>query len=58
MRLYVIVSGIIFALLFAAHVARVFVEGHNLAERPEYLIITVFAAAMSIWAFSSLRRPR
>ena len=58
MRLYVIVSGITFALLFAAHVARVFVESYDFAKSPEYLIITAFAAAMSIWAFLSLRRPR
>ena len=52
------VSGVIFALLFAAHIARVFVESPDFAKNPEYLAITAFAAAMSIWAFISLRRPR
>jgi hypothetical protein len=56
MRTYVITSGTIFALLVLAHVARMIAESVALARDPSYVIITLAAAAMSIWAFSTLRR--
>ena len=49
MRTYVITTGAIFGLLVVAHIWRMFVEGH-LARQPEYLVITLVAAALSIWA--------
>jgi hypothetical protein len=56
MRLYVQVTGLLFALLVAAHLARMFTENMALAKDPWYLGITAFAAAMAIWAFVALRR--
>jgi hypothetical protein len=58
MRAYVITSGILFALVVAAHIARMLAESAALARDPSYLLLTLAAAAMSIWAFSTLRRPR
>ena len=56
MRLYVQVTGLLFALLVAAHIARMVTENMALAKDPWYLGITAFAAAMVIWAFVALRR--
>ena len=57
MRLYVKVSGTLFALLAVAHMARIFGENMALARDPWYLAITALAAALSVWAFASLRTP-
>ena len=56
MRLYVLTTGVIFALLAVAHVFRVIQESHHLASDPWFLIITVAAAALSVWAFAVARR--
>jgi hypothetical protein len=50
MKTYVITSGIIFGLLALAHVGRVFAESRALAKDPTFLIITLAAAAMCVWA--------
>jgi hypothetical protein len=56
MRAYTIITGIVFALLAAAHVWRIAAERHDLATQPEFVAITVAAAALSAWAFVALRR--
>jgi hypothetical protein len=59
MRTYTITTGVIFALLAIAHVWRIVGERRDLASQPEFLIITLAAAALSAWAFLALRRaPR
>lgn len=58
MRLYVIVTGIIFALVVIAHVARMITEDASLASDPIYLLITACAAGLSVWSGLVLRRPR
>ena len=55
MRVYVIVTGIIFALITIAHVGRMAVEPHVLTE-PVYLFLTLLSAALAIWAAVVLRR--
>jgi hypothetical protein len=55
-RLYVTVTGIIFALLVAAHLWRVAVESPALARQPDFLIITLLSAGLSVWALRLLRR--
>ena len=56
MRAYIITTGIVFALLVVMHVWRVIAESHALVSDPHFLILTVLSAALSIWAFSLLRR--
>jgi len=51
MRTYLLVTGIVFALLALAHVWRVIEERSSLAKDPWFLIITIVAAAFSFWAF-------
>jgi hypothetical protein len=58
MRLYVVVTGIIFALVVIAHVARMITEEANLASNPIYLLITACAAGLSLWSWLVLRRSR
>jgi len=56
-KTYVLVTGILFALLTLAHVWRMIVE-RNLATDPWYLGITAAAAIMSLWAWRVLWRSR
>jgi hypothetical protein len=58
MRAYLATTGILFAVLVAAHLWRMALEP-SLTRDPWYLILSVVAAGLSIWAFSLLRRvPR
>ena len=56
MRTYALTTGVIFALLAVAHVFRMIGESHSLATDPWFLIITVIAALLSVWAFTVARR--
>ena len=55
MKAYIITSGAIFALITIAHIAHIAMEAHVLRE-PFFLLLTLLAAALSIWAFVVLRR--
>lgn len=55
MRSYIIVSGAIFGLLVAAHVLRVIEEGVHLVREPFFVITSVAAAALCVWAVRLLR---
>ena len=50
-------TGVIFGLLVVAHIWRMFVEGH-LATQPEYIVITLIAALLSLWAARLAWRSR
>lgn len=58
MKAYLITTGIVFALLFMAHIWRVFAESRQLASQPDFLAITLAAAALSAWAWRLLWRSR
>jgi uncharacterized membrane protein len=49
MRAYVAITGTVFALLVAAHIARVMKEVH-LARDPFFLVATAIALVFAIWA--------
>jgi hypothetical protein len=55
MRAYLLTTGIVFGLLFLAHLWRLVAESASLARDPGFVGITVLAAALSIWAFRLLR---
>ena len=55
MKAYVTTTGIIFALLTVAHVWRVFEEGRHLARDPFFVLVTLAAAALCLWAWRLLR---
>lgn len=58
MKAYVMTSGAIFGLITLAHVWRVFEEGTQLATEPWYVLITLAAAGLSLWAGRLLRALR
>ena len=58
MRLYIITSGLIFALIAIAHIARMATESTHVFREPLFLVLTLIAAGLSIWAFVVLRRVR
>lgn len=59
MRAYLTTTGAVFGLVVLAHVWRVIEEGPHLAREPWFVLFTIAAAAMSLWAWRLLRRlPR
>jgi hypothetical protein len=59
LRNYVGITGLVFALIFAAHVARYWAEGAGLLRDPFFILVTAAALAFSVWAvvlLSSRRR--
>lgn len=55
MKAYVVTTGTLFGLITLAHLWRM-VEERRLATEPWYVLITVAAAALSVWAFRASRR--
>jgi tellurite resistance protein TehA-like permease len=55
MKAYVMTTGILFGLLTVAHVWRVFEEGSRLAKDPSYVLVTLVAAVLCLWAWRLLR---
>jgi hypothetical protein len=62
MKAYVMTTGALFGLLTVVHVWRALEEDSRLATDPWYVLITLAAAALCLWAclllrpFSSARR--
>jgi hypothetical protein len=56
MRTYVGITGLVFALLFAAHVARILAEGSGLLREPMIIATTALSLGLSIWALVLLTR--
>lgn len=58
MRLYILVTGSAFALLFVAHVARIALEGWRVAANPLFIIATLGSIAICTWAIHLYRNRR
>lgn len=58
MKAYVMITGALFGLLTLAHLWRIIEEGPVLATDPWYVLITVAAAALCLWAWRLLRLSR
>jgi hypothetical protein len=54
MKAYLITTGTLFGLLTLVHIWRI-VEERHLATDPWYLLITVAAAVLSVWAWRLFR---
>ncbi len=50
MKAYVMTTGAVFGLLTLAHIWRVVEEGSHVATDPWYILITVAAATLCLWA--------
>jgi hypothetical protein len=57
MRAYVMITGVVFGLLTVAHIWRIIEEGRHLAMEPFFVLITLAAAGLSVWAWRLLRLP-
>jgi hypothetical protein len=58
MKAYLVATGAMFGLIALAHLARISAEPH-LVTSPWFLLLTVAAAALFLWAAYLLRRrPR
>jgi hypothetical protein len=55
MRNYVMTTGVLFGLVTMAHIWRVFEEGSSLATDPGFILLTLAAAALSLWAWRLIR---
>lgn len=59
MKAYVVTSGAVFALLTVAHLTRIAFENAQLARMPDFVLITLASAVLSLWAWRVWRRlPR
>jgi hypothetical protein len=56
MKAYVMTTGAVFGLLTLAHLWRIVLEGWQLAKDPWWVLITLAAAMLSLWAWRVLRR--
>jgi hypothetical protein len=50
MKAYVATTGTIFGLIVLAHIARVAAEGPQLAQDPFFILITLAATGLALWA--------
>ena len=57
MKAYVMTTGAVFGLIVVAHIWRVVEEGPALAKDPLYIILTIAAAGLCLWAWRLLRLP-
>jgi protein-S-isoprenylcysteine O-methyltransferase Ste14 len=55
MKAYVMTTGVVFGLLTVVHIWRAIEEGPHLATDPFYVLITVAAAALCLWAWRVLK---
>jgi hypothetical protein len=58
MKAYLITTAVVFGLLTLAHLLRVIMEGRHLATNPIYLLITLAAGGLCVWACSLLKSGR
>ncbi|HMC28682.1 MAG TPA: hypothetical protein VKM56_12905 [Verrucomicrobiae bacterium] len=58
MRCYIMTTGALFGLITLLHIWRMIVEGRKLAADPWYILLTLIAAALAVWAWRLLRLSR
>lgn len=56
LKAYVITTGVVFGLLALAHIWRVIEERPQLATEPWFILLTIAAAALCLWALRLLWR--
>ena len=56
MKAYLLTTGVLFGLIAIAHILRMIVEWPRLATDPWYLLLTLLAAALCVWAWRLFRQ--
>jgi hypothetical protein len=55
MKAYLVTTGVVFSLITLAHIVRMVMEGSHLLKEPLYVVLTLVAAGLSVWAWRLLR---
>jgi hypothetical protein len=55
MKVYVMTTGVVFALLTLTHLLRIIVEWPHVLREPAFLLITIAAGGLCFWAWRVLR---
>jgi hypothetical protein len=55
MKAYVMTTGAVFGLIALAHLLRILAEGPHLATDPFFVLLTLVAGTLSLWAWRLLR---
>ncbi len=55
MKAYLVTTGSLFGVLTVLHVWRIIEEGPQLARNPWWILITIAAAALAVWAWRLVR---
>jgi hypothetical protein len=55
MKAYVMTTGAVFGLITFAHLLRIIAEGPHLVRDPWYVLLTVVAGTLCLWAWRLLR---
>jgi len=58
MKLYVIVTGILWGIITILHVVRIVLESRRLATDPSYIVLTLITAGLCVWAIQLILRSR
>jgi hypothetical protein len=56
MKAYLVTTGTVFGLIVVAHVWRILEEGVHVAMEPPFVLLTITAAVLSVWAWLLLGR--
>jgi hypothetical protein len=54
MKAYIMTTGSVFGLITIAHILRIIAEGPHLLTEPLWIVLTLAAAGMSVWAWRLL----
>lgn len=57
MRAYVLITGLVFALIVGAHASRLFAEGFRLLKEPVFVVTSVLSVALAVWAWRLFCQP-
>jgi len=58
MKAYVIASGVVFAFITFAHILRFIAEGPRLLNEPLFIVTSLVAAGLTVWAWTVSRSSR
>jgi hypothetical protein len=54
-KAYVMITGAVFGLITVAHLVRIVAEGPHLMTEPGWVLLTLAAAGLCVWAWRLLR---
>jgi len=58
MKAYVMTTGVVFGLITLAHLLRILAEGPHVVADPLFILLTIAAGALCLWAWRLLRLTR